>query len=142
MGLFVSLDGHRMHIAEIPGLTEKIPQGIWIYALGNKKQISLKEPLGNALPYPDFKALSDLSEKHELKGTLVHADDTSALWMFYDMTGIKCNIDYLMDVCRESDALDVYCSPTFNAAVYFVQEGPDGYTKKAVLMPLTDKQIS
>ncbi len=136
-GEFVATDGHRMHIAEIPGLTEKIPEGIWLYIDEKSKRISILEAPESIAAYPAYDTLSDLSEMHQKKGWLVYAGDPSAtLWAYFDITGIKCNIDFLMDVIQGTDAMEIFVSPDASAPIFFCCDNGSGNTKKAILMPM------
>ena len=136
MGKFVATDGHRLHIAEIPGMTEKIPAGIWLYVHETKKQISILEAPDGMAKYPDTDRVSDMTERYGKKGLVVYTDDSSTVWMYWDLVGRKCNIDYLLDVLKGAEAMDVYVhDEDQSAGVFFCFDGKDGNTKKAILMP-------
>jgi hypothetical protein len=142
LGKFVATDGHRMHIAEIPGMEEKVPAGIWLYVHETKKQISIKEAPEGTAPFPSYEKVADITDLHVKRGYLSHLlDDTGCLWRYWDLTKIRCNIDYLMDICRGVDNMTVYSVPADDVianahGVFFISEQSDGNTKKAVLMPL------
>jgi hypothetical protein len=141
MGEFVATDGHRLHIAEIPGLTEKIPEGIWIYVHSTKTQISILEAPEGMAAYPSYKMVSGLSVDHENKGSMMYlGSDTDSLWRFWDLVGVKCNIDYLMDILEGVDGLDVFAAPEPLSGIFFISRDEFGNTKKAILMPLKDQK--
>lgn len=142
MGKFAATDGHRLHVAEIPGLTEKIPKGIWLFVHETAKQISIKEPPDSIANFPDFERLTDISENHEKKGVMTDLDETSLVWMFRELTGKECNIFYLFDICKGCVELDVWASPEKASPVFFCWESGDGDTRKAILMPLKDQRVS
>jgi len=147
-GQFVSTDGHRLHIAEIPALTERIPAGTWLYVHADKKQISIKEAPEDLPNFPDYKKISDISERHKNRGFLSYIDDTQAVWDYWNLTGIRSNIDYLLDICRDTESLSVFSADPLPpcdipgapepvaAAIFFCSESSEGNTKKAMLMPL------
>jgi hypothetical protein len=148
-GKFVSTDGHRMHIAEIPDLTEKIPAGVWLYVHADKKKISIREAPSDIPPFPEFTRISDLSECHKERGMMVfNDDDTSIVWRYWDLTGIKSNINYLIDICKDVEGLCVFSADPLPPCdipgapgpvilpVFFCSEGSEGKTKKALLMPI------
>jgi hypothetical protein len=145
-GKFAATDGHRLHVAEIPLLTERIPAGIWLYVHADKKKVSIREAPDGIAPYPDYTKLTDLSEAHKKRGFISHidGDDSGTLWRYWDLTGIHCNIDYLFDICKGVAALEVFStdpapgkiSGSEPLPIFFCTEGSEGNTKKAILMPL------
>lgn len=147
-GKFIATDGHRMHIAEIPDFTEKIPAGIWLYVHSDKKQISVREAPSDMPPYPEYTRVSDISGFHKERGMITFEDDTSIVWQYWDLTGIKSNINYLLDICRDTEGLRVFSADPLppcdipgapspvSPPVFFYSEGAEGNTRKAVLMPL------
>ena len=136
-GKFIATDGHRMHIAEIPGMEEKIPEGIWLYVSSTAKQISILEAPEGIGKYPDYERISSMTEAHESKGMIAYAgNDTDTLWQFWDLVGVKCNIEYLMDVLKCNEAMTVHAAPDPLAGIFFTREDNDGNTKKAILMSL------
>jgi hypothetical protein len=137
-GLFVATDGHRMHIAEVPNLTERIPGGIWTFIHADKKKISLREAPEDMALFPNYQLLADPSEEHKDKGCLMLMDEdgSSLVWEFFRLVGRPFNITYLVDAFMGSDAMTVLAAPSEGSAVFFVNELPDGITRKAILMPL------
>lgn len=136
MGKFVATDGHRLHIAEIPGMTEKIPAGIWLYVHETKTQISILEAPEGMAKYPPYEAVSDMTEHYGKKGLVAYTDDSGTVWMYWDLVGRKCNIDYLLDILKGVEAMDVYVhDEDQSAGIFFCFDGQDGNTKKAIFLP-------
>lgn len=134
-GLFVATDGHRMHLAEIPEFTERIPAGLWLYVHSDKKKISIREAPSDMAAFPPYDKLVDPSEQHTSKGHVV-GEDSMTVWTLWELVKQYFNINYLMDICRGSDAFEVIASREPSSAIFFYAENPDGRTRKAVLMPL------
>lgn len=144
-GKFAATDGHRLHVAEIPTLTERIPGGIWFYVHADKKKISVLEAPADIPAYPDYETLLDLSDKHVKRGWIDYMDDTQTVCDYWDLTHIKSNIGYLLDICRDAGPFEVFSAEPTNGRitgapdvlpVVFYQEGSEGTSRKAILMPL------
>lgn len=135
-GKFIATDGHRMHIAEIPDLTEKIPAGIWIYVHSDKSKISIKEAPDNIGQYPDITKVSDMPMDYQKRGAL-HGDENESLvvWNLWDMTESRFNISYLLDIVK-GETFDVYAGDRYGEGLFFCSDDLNGMTKKAILMPL------
>lgn len=143
-GRFVATDGHRLHAAEIPALSEKIPGGIWLFVHADKKKVSVLEAPADIRAYPNLTGLLDLDERHQRRGWLAYEDDTQAIWSYWDLTGIKSNITYVIDVCKDIEPLEVFSSDpapgkvtgSKSLPVIFCSQDAEGRSKKAILMPL------
>jgi hypothetical protein len=144
-GKFTATDGHRLHVAEIPSLMEKIPAGIWLYVHSDKKKISIREAPEGIDPYPEYENLLILTDGHVKRGWIHHVegDDSNTVWRYWDLVGIHCNIEYLLDICKGAGQLDILSCDAKNGKVsgaeslpiFFHSEDDDGKTKKAILMP-------
>jgi hypothetical protein len=126
-------------------LTERIPGGTWLYVHADKKKISILEPPSGIPAYPDYETLLDLSDKHKERGWIAYLDDTQSVWDYWDLTHIKSNINYLLDICRDAGPLKVFSAEPSHGKitggadvlpVIFYSEGSEGNSKKAILMPL------
>jgi hypothetical protein len=138
-GRFMATDGHRLHVAGIPSFTERIPEGIWVYVHADKKNISLKEAPDGTPLFPNITGLLDMSEQHKKRGMILFMEDeSSAVWQYWDFVGVKCNIDYLLDILKGPDAFDVFSSLEANTPIFFISAERNGNAKKAVLMPLKE----
>jgi len=145
-GVFVATDGHRLHLAEIEALTERIPAGIWLYVHGDKKKLSLKEAPEGICKYPNYSALLDLSENHKKRGLIDHldGDESATVWRYWDLVGVKCNIEYLIDVLDGTGGMEVYADDPRPGIVtgrdplplIFYSGSGEGITRKALIMPL------
>jgi len=141
MGKFIATDGHRMHIAEIPKLSETIPAGIWIYVHASSKKISLQQAPEDTPDYPDCqKVIDGFNNGNPVsKGMVFHikGEDSNTVWYFHHATSLECNIDYLIDVLENQDPMNIRVQEGNELSpIELTGGGIDGNTQKAIIMPL------
>lgn len=143
MGKFAATDGHRLHIAEIPDLTEKIPAGIWLYVHETKEQISIREAPSDLPEFPDYEKIADITEDHVKRGQVINAiGDSGMVWDYFRLTAKECDIDYLLDIMHGIDSMDVFSTDGEGQGIFFCWENGDGLTKKALMMPFKGQRVS
>jgi hypothetical protein len=144
MGRFAATDGHRLHVAEIPKLSETIPKGVWLYVHGNKKKISLEQTDG--LTFPDFQKVFDdfNNAKPTNKGMVNHVkgEDSGAVWRLHDITDMTFNIKYALEMLSGIEPLSVRICSDYLHGIEFSSQGEEGNTKRGIIMPLKDNKVS
>lgn len=136
-GKFVATDGHRLHVAEIPKFAETIPEGVWAYVHASKRKISLRQTDG--LTFPSYQPLFDEFNRSEPKknGSIHLFKDrlSEVVWQFWDLVGIRVNINYLEDALSGGEEMNIR-SIEKTDQIELSYEGSDGNTKRALIMAM------
>jgi len=136
-GKFVATDGHRLHVAEIPKFAETIPEGVWAYVHASKRKISLRQTDG--LTFPSYQPLFDDFNRSEPKNNgsvhLLKDKLSEAIWNFWDLVGIRVNINYLEDALSCGEEMNIRSIERIGQ-IELSYEGSDGNTKRALIMAM------
>jgi len=116
---------------------KQFPKAYGLNVHASKRKISLRQTDG--LTFPSYQPLFDDFNRSEPKNNgsvhLLKDKLSEAIWNFWDLVGIRVNINYLEDALSCGEEMNIRSIERIGQ-IELSYEGSDGNTKRALIMAM------